>query len=53
MDATPLLGQRTGIGRYTEHLLAELANRDDLSVTATAFTLRGWRELAGLVPAGR
>ena len=52
LDATPLLGQRTGIGRYTEHLLAALAARDDLSVTATAFTLRGWRELQALVPNG-
>ncbi|MET3808761.1 glycosyltransferase involved in cell wall biosynthesis [Nakamurella sp. UYEF19] len=52
LDATPLLGQRTGIGRYTEHLLAALAARDDISVSATAFTLRGWRELAAAVPPG-
>ncbi len=52
LDATPLLGQRTGIGRYTEHLLAALAARADISVAATAFTLRGWRELAAAVPAG-
>ncbi len=31
VDATPLLGVRTGVGRYVEHLLAELAqSRDDL-----------------------
>ena len=52
LDATPLLGQRTGIGRYTEHLLAALADRADFDVVATAFTLRGWRELADVVPSG-
>src|SRR5688500_15141499 len=40
LDATPLLGVRTGIGRYTADLLAALsAGPDDL--VATAFTLRG------------
>ncbi len=52
LDATPLLGQRTGIGRYTEQLLAQLAVRTDISVVATAFTWRGWRDLAAEVPAG-
>jgi len=52
VDGTPLLGQRTGIGRYTENLLATLALRHDVSVRATAFTLRGWRDLAAAVPAG-
>jgi glycosyltransferase involved in cell wall biosynthesis len=52
LDGTPLLGRRTGIGRYTEHLLAALAERADLSVSATAFTLRGAGQLASAVPAG-
>lgn len=47
LDATPLLGTRTGIGRYTASLLAALAELaaeeggagDEL--VATAFTLRG------------
>ncbi len=52
LDGTPLLGRRTGIGRYTEHLLAALAARAGLAVSATAFTLRGWRGLAGAVPPG-
>ena len=53
LDATPLLGTRTGIGRYTASLLDALAvldaehpGRDQL--VATAFTLRG--RLAGLPP---
>lgn len=52
VDATPLLGVRTGIGRYVQHLLAELAEMDDLDVTATAFTLRGWAALASALPTG-
>lgn len=40
LDATPLLGARTGIGRYTGSLLQALAGGPD-EVVATAFTLRG------------
>jgi glycosyltransferase involved in cell wall biosynthesis len=52
LDGTPLLGRRTGIGRYTEHVMGALAARDDVEVRATAFTTRGWRELATSVPSG-
>ncbi len=52
VDGTPLLGRRTGIGRYTEHLLTALALREDLAVSATAFTLRGAGALPAAVPAG-
>ncbi len=52
LDGTPLLGARTGIGRYAEHLLDALVERHDLDLVATAFTLRGSRSLAGAVPAG-
>ena len=40
LDATPLLGARTGIGRYTGSLLAALADGPD-ELVQTAFTLRG------------
>ena len=40
LDATPLLGRRTGIGHYTAQLLAALAKGDD-ELVATAFTFRG------------
>ncbi|MHA3700953.1 glycosyltransferase family 4 protein [Jatrophihabitans sp. YIM 134969] len=40
LDATPLLGARTGVGVYVEHLLAGLATTEP-DVVATAFTLRG------------
>ena len=49
LDATPLLGVRTGIGRYTADLLAALSTGPD-ELVATAFTLRGRGALA--VPAG-
>lgn len=34
VDGTPLIGPRTGIGRYTENLLRELAGRREVSVAA-------------------
>ena len=40
LDCTPLLGARTGIGRYTEQLLSALTSGPD-ELVATAFTLRG------------
>jgi hypothetical protein len=52
VDATPLLGIRTGIGRYVEHLLNELAHRSDLVIGAMAFSLRGWGSLPSLLPQG-
>ncbi|MGY1641357.1 glycosyltransferase family 4 protein [Geodermatophilus sp. SYSU D00703] len=51
LDATPLLGPRTGIGRYTAELLRGLAadaGQDDL--VATAFTVRGSERLRATVP---
>jgi len=52
LDGTPLLGQRTGIGRYTEHLLTALGDRAELAVSATAFSLRGAGGLRDAVPPG-
>lgn len=45
-----MLGQRSGIGRYTAALLGELALRADVDVTATAFTARGQAALRAAVP---
>ena len=42
----PLLGRRTGIGRYTEHLRSALSRRADVRLFATTFTARGWRGLS-------
>ena len=52
LDATPLLGARTGVGRYVEHLVAALSGRAGLDLVATAFTLRGAGGLPAAVPAG-
>lgn len=51
LDATPLLGVRTGVGRYTGSLLAAL-HAQGADLTATAFTFRGRDRLAAVVPAG-
>ena len=52
LDGTALLGRRTGIGRYTAALVAELATRADLDLTVTGFTARGQRALRAAVPGG-
>ena len=55
LDGTPLLGTRTGIGRYVEHLVAELpgalARRGDPgAVRVTTWSARGAR--LGALPPG-
>ncbi|MGY1824786.1 MULTISPECIES: glycosyltransferase family 4 protein [unclassified Blastococcus] len=53
LDATPLLGPRTGVGRYVASLARELAvGRDDLAVACVAFTARGRRALPAQLPPG-
>ena len=52
IDATPLLGERTGIGVAVDGFLRALAGRGDLAVTGYGLTLRGWRRLAAQLPAG-
>ncbi|UQS22623.1 glycosyltransferase family 4 protein [Amycolatopsis thermalba] len=52
LDGTPLLGDRTGIGRYTASLAEELASMSDVDMRAVAFTLRGWRRLRYVLPHG-
>jgi glycosyltransferase involved in cell wall biosynthesis len=52
LDGTPLLGPRTGIGRYTAALAEELASLSEVDMRAVAFTLRGWRKLRRVLPHG-
>jgi glycosyltransferase involved in cell wall biosynthesis len=52
LDGTPLLGSRTGIGRYTASLMEELASVSEVDTRAVAFTLRGWRKLRHALPHG-
>ncbi|MCL2780348.1 MAG: glycosyltransferase family 4 protein [Actinomycetia bacterium] len=50
IDATPLLGPRTGIGVYTQRLVQTLPTLEDRpELVATAFTLRGREALPAAV----
>lgn len=51
-DGTPLIGERTGVGRYTASLSEELASMPEIDARSVAFTLRGWRELRRVLPHG-
>ena len=52
VDATPLLGTRTGVGRFCEGALGALATMPELDVEAFAVTWRRRRRLPPLVPPG-
>ncbi len=52
VDATPLLGTRTGVGRFCEGALYGLARHAELEVDAFAVTWRRRRWLTPLVPPG-
>ena len=52
VDATALLGARTGVGVVTNELLARLGRDPDVDVVAYAVTWRGRGDLAALLPAG-
>jgi glycosyltransferase involved in cell wall biosynthesis len=52
IDGTPLVGERTGVGHFTAHLIEHLTARDDVEVVAYAVTWRGRRQFAALLPAG-
>ena len=52
IDATPLLGVRTGIGVFTRGALSVLATRPDLDLVGYGLTWTGYRKLAGVLPPG-
>jgi len=52
VDATPLIGHRTGVGAFCLGALGGLAERDDISVSAFAVSWRRRDRLAGVLPAG-
>jgi glycosyltransferase involved in cell wall biosynthesis len=52
VDVTPLVGAMTGVATFTNGAVRALASRDDVRLTAYGMTLRGRRELAGVVPTG-
>src|SRR4051812_44287246 len=52
LDATPLVGEGTGVATFTRGAFGALANRTDVEVRAWGMTVRGSGALAGAVPAG-
>jgi glycosyltransferase involved in cell wall biosynthesis len=52
LDTTPLIGPRTGIGRYVASLARELGAARGTDVAGVAFTARGRRSLPSVLPPG-
>ncbi|HEX6678546.1 MAG TPA: glycosyltransferase family 1 protein [Actinomycetes bacterium] len=53
LDATPLLGVRTGVGQYVHGLVEGLTRLDEPDeLVLVPFSWRGTRDLPGVVPAG-
>ena len=52
LDATPLLGARTGVGRFVEGALDALAERPEIDLRAYGLTWRGRADLGSQLPAG-
>jgi glycosyltransferase involved in cell wall biosynthesis len=52
LDATPLLGRRTGIGVAVDGFIRHLAGRQDLRLVGFGLTRRGRGALAGHLPPG-
>jgi len=52
VDATPLLGARTGVGVFTHALLRGLGSRDDVDVTAFPISVSGRGHLRDALPPG-
>ena len=52
LDATPLLGERTGVGAFVAGALSALALDPGLELSAYALSLRGHRSLPTQLPAG-
>jgi glycosyltransferase involved in cell wall biosynthesis len=52
VDATPLVGPRTGVGAFAHGLLEALARRDDIEAAGYALSWRAYRSLAAALPPG-
>lgn len=52
LDATPLIGEGTGVATFTRGAIGALTQRDEVDVSAWALTLRGRDELGSAVPRG-
>lgn len=52
LDATPLIGEGTGVATFTRGAVRALAARADVDLSAWGLTVRGRSELRNVVPAG-
>ena len=52
LDATPLVGEGTGVATFTRGAIGALAAREDVEVSGWGLTLRGHEALAAAVPDG-
>ncbi|MGH9278422.1 MAG: glycosyltransferase family 4 protein [Acidimicrobiales bacterium] len=52
LDATPLLGRRTGVGFFTAGVMGALARRPGVEVAGYALSWRAYRSLAAALPPG-
>jgi glycosyltransferase involved in cell wall biosynthesis len=52
VDATPLVGSRTGVGAFVGGMLPALAHRSDVDLVAYGLTWQGRAELPGMLPPG-
>ena len=52
IDATPLLGERTGIGVAVSGMVRELATRPDVALVGYGLTARGWAQMGAALPIG-
>ena len=52
VDATPLIGSRTGVGAFALGLLQGLAARSDVDAAGYALSWRAYRSLAAVLPPG-
>lgn len=50
VDATALLGPRTGVGQFVAEVLTELATQPEVGLTLFAVTWRGRRDLLAMAP---
>ena len=52
IDATSIVGSRTGVGVFTHALLQELARRPDVDAAGYVMSWRAWRTVGAALPPG-
>jgi glycosyltransferase involved in cell wall biosynthesis len=52
IDATPLVGKRTGVAAVVSGLVGALRNQPDIDLVGYGLTIRGWRAVRSALPPG-